>query len=367
MKIALIADLHLEKAFSWAGPEAGDRWRRALRETLVRAVHVASEEHVDAFFLAGDIYEHDAVAPDTAQFLANTLAALDPIPVLVAPGNHDYLSPESVWVQAAWSPNVKIFRKNAFEACAVAEGVTVWGVAHGAPAGTGDLLSALRVDGPGVHIGLFHGALRSGVPAGASTPELHFPFDAEEVAEAGLAHAFCGHYHVPRHDRLVTYPGNPNPLTFGETGERGMVIAELGPAGSVEASWRSVAVGAMHDLELDVTGATTSNDVFERMSNLLRGLRGAARVTVTGELGRDVQCDLQTLRATPSQLDGLVVREGEIRPAYDLDALAVEQTVRGQFVRDVRGDPALAEPDRTAILVTGLRALDGREDLEVPW
>lgn len=367
MKIALIADLHLEAPFVWAGPQAGDRWRRALRDTLVRAVSVAAEEHVDAFFLAGDIYEQDHISPDTAQFLARTMAALDPIPVLVTPGNHDYLSPESVWTQAEWTPNVKIFQRNRFEAFPLADGLTVWGVAHGAPAGTRDLLSGLRVNGTGLHIGLFHGALRSGVPAGATPPEQHFPFDAEEVAEAGLAHAFCGHYHVPRHDRLVTYPGNPNPLTFGETGERGMVIAEIRSTGVVDATWRSVAVGKMHDLDLDVTGATSSTDIDERLSGLLRGLRGAARVTVTGELSRDVDCNLQALRGTTTQLDALVIRRGDIHPAYDLDVLAQEQTVRGQFVRDVRNDSTLTEADRTAVLVTGLRALDGRQDLEVPW
>jgi hypothetical protein len=42
--------------------------------------------------------------------------------------------------------------------------------------------------------------------------------------------------------------------------------------------------------------------------------------------------------------------------------LALEQTVRGQFVRDVRADPTLTDDQRRRVLVTGLRALDGRTD-----
>ena len=50
--------------------------------------------------------------------------------------------------------------------------------------------------------------------------------------------------------------------------------------------------------------------------------------------------------------------------AYDLDRLATESTVRGQFVRlatDDIDDPEL----RRQVVTTGLRALDGRRDLEV--
>jgi exonuclease SbcD len=59
------------------------------------------------------------------------------------------------------------------------------------------------------------------------------------------------------------------------------------------------------------------------------------------------------------------LRFGDLRAAYDLDAIAGEATVRGQFVRDVL-DSQLEPSLRQRVLVTGLRALDGRDDLEVP-
>ncbi len=51
---------------------------------------------------------------------------------------------------------------------------------------------------------------------------------------------------------------------------------------------------------------------------------------------------------------------GRLDVGHDLDALADERTVRGQFVRDVRADPSLDEDTRTRVLLAGLRALDGR-------
>ena len=51
--------------------------------------------------------------------------------------------------------------------------------------------------------------------------------------------------------------------------------------------------------------------------------------------------------------------------AYDLEVIAQERTVRGQFVRDVL-DFGFSAGEQRRVLVTGLRALDGRDDLEVP-
>ena len=44
---------------------------------------------------------------------------------------------------------------------------------------------------------------------------------------------YVGHHHRRRDARLDTYPGNPDPLTFGEAGELGAVVATLAPGGEL--------------------------------------------------------------------------------------------------------------------------------------
>ncbi len=59
-------------------------------------------------------------------------------------------------------------------------------------------------------------------------------------------------------------------------------------------------------------------------------------------------------------------RLGSLSVAYDFDQLETEPTVRGQFVRDVRQAEELDDETKRRVLVTGLRALDGRaKELEV--
>ena len=363
MKFLHFADLHLDAPFAWAPPEVSRRRRQNRRETLKALVTLAADERVDAILSAGDLFEHDRVTPDTVAFLQATFASVD-IPIFLAPGNHDWYGPTSPYVLAEWSPNVHVFTADRFEARELAPGWTLWGAAHRAPANTDDFFAGFRTAGAGVHLALAHASERNGLLAQEGGKQPHAPFDAAELAETGLTHAFLGHYHVARDAERFTYPGNPDPLEFGESGERGAVLATVAADGTVLRERRIVACSEVHDLEVRVDGCRHADEVRDRVAGALAPLRGSVRVTVSGELDPEVQLDLDGLRALGGHLEGLVVRAGLVTVAYDLDRIATEPTVRGVFVRDARR--FVADPDRQRrIILTGLRAFEERSDLEV--
>ena len=227
IRIVHFADLHLDSVFAWAGKAANVR-RENLRKTLRNIADLAKEVESDALFCGGDLYEHDRVTPDTAEFLRVTFAALHPIRIFLAPGNHDWYGPDSLYASVEWSPNVHVFREPRFTAVPLAEGLTLWGAAHRAPANTDNFLHGFQVRGPGTHVALFHGAERSWLAEQGEGKMPHAPFDAADIETAGFSHAFVGHYHRPRDATRHTYPGNPDPLQFGEDGKRGAVIATIG-------------------------------------------------------------------------------------------------------------------------------------------
>ncbi|HLH70028.1 MAG TPA: metallophosphoesterase [Candidatus Dormibacteraeota bacterium] len=364
MKLLHFADLHLDTPFRWAGPDLARRRRQALRDALTRILDLAGEHRVDAVLCGGDLYEDERFTPDTVEFVRAAFERVHPLPIYLAPGNHDWFGPQSLYRQASWSPNVHIFTSDRLEPITLAEGLTLWGAAHLKPAGTVGFLSRFRVDRGGVHLALFHGSERSQLPFLPEGEEPHAPFDAAEVAAAGLHHAFVGHYHLPRDAPWHTYPGNPVPLTFGEEGARGVVIATVGPEGTVQRERHQVATVGLRDLAMDVTGCGSAQEVRDRAARLLAGQTGVVRLTLTGELDPRVDLRASDLADVAPWLEALTVRLGALTVAYDLDAIAAEQTVRGQFVRDVMAsdlDPEL----RRRVIVTGLRALDGRSDLEV--
>jgi DNA repair exonuclease SbcCD nuclease subunit len=319
---------------------------------------------LDAVLCAGDLFEQERFAPDTGAFLHAAFADLQPVPVFIAPGNHDWLSPQSLYRQVDWTSNVNVFSSDRLQRLDLGDGLSLWGGAHCVPANTPDFLDGFQVDGGGVHLGLFHGSELGGLAIQGEGKVPHAPFNASQIPDSGLHHAFVGHYHRPQDAEHHTYPGNPEPLVFGEQAERGAVIATVDANGIVSRERRVVRVTDVHDLVVDITGCGSNEEVRERVRASLAGLDGYARVTVTGEVSQPVDLRCADLESLSGGLGALVIHRMRLTSAYDLDTIAQEHTVRGQFVRDVR-ESTLDEETKRRVLVTGLRALSGRSDLEV--
>jgi DNA repair protein SbcD/Mre11 len=267
-----------------------------------------------------------------------------------------------------WSANVRIFEQSRLTPIELADGITLWGAAHCGPANTPDFLDGFHVGRSGIHLALFHGSEQGELAFQGDGKIPHAPFRAAQIPAAGLDHALLGHFHTPRDAALYTYPGNPDPLTFGESGERGAVLVQVAADGAIARERHQVAVSAMSDVTVDLTGITHSGQVGERVLQAVAGLSGMVRVTLVGEIGPEADLRLQDVTSLPvPHLAALVPRFGRVFAAYNLDALKEEPTVRGQFVRDVEDSPELTEDQSRRVLVTGLRALAGRADeLEVP-
>ena len=112
-----------------------------------------------------------------------------------------------------------VFTEAAFSPVPLSGDVTLWGAAHRAPANTPGFFDlGFRVDRPGIHIGLFHGTERSSFPETSGEETLHAPFHGHQISESGLQFAVVGHYHRPKDAETYIYPGNPDPLSFGDPG-----------------------------------------------------------------------------------------------------------------------------------------------------
>jgi DNA repair exonuclease SbcCD nuclease subunit len=359
MKLLHFADLHLDRPFQWARTER----RQNRRDALVKIMELAETEEVDAILSAGDLFEQEHFSPDTVAFLRDTFGATSRR-IFLAPGNHDWYSERSPYSFGEWPSNVHVFQDDQFQPVTLAEGWTLWGAAHRAVANTGGFFENFRVVGDGFHLALAHASESNWLTAQGENKTGWAPFNADQVQAAGFLHAFLGHFHLPRAAEWHTYPGNPDPLEFGETGERGAVIHEISPHGRITRQLRNVAVTRLHDLSVNVAGHTNSSQVRDSVAAALNGLSGGVRMTLEGEVSHSVELDRAALVALGGELDHFEIRLSGVRHAYDLDRISAEATVEGQFVRDAQ--ESIEDLDRRAqVIFTGLRALEGRDDLDV--
>lgn len=321
---------------------------------------MAGELEVDALCFAGDLYEHERVRPDTGELLRTAFGSLE-CPVLLAPGNHDWYGPASLYRQVQWSPNVKVFHEDRLQPFELLDGFSVWGAAHRAPANTDGFLDGFQVDRGGVSVALFHGSERGGFASQGSGKVPHAPFAASQVPDAGLAHALVGHFHRSAIAPWHTYPGNPEPLSFGEQGQRGPVLVSVADDGSVRREHIPIAQGSWHDVLVQVIAIAHAGQIRDQVRDALARVDGIVRLTVSGEVSPSVDLSGLQLQDLGAHLEGLVVRPPQFTVAYDLDALAQEPTVRGHFVRDLLASD-LPPEQRQRVLHAGLLALDGRCD-----
>ena len=175
MRLLLVSDVHLDTPFTWGRSEVARDRRRSIRASLERAVEVAVEREADAFLVAGDLYEQELFAPDTSAFLRTLFASVE-IPVFISPGNHDWYRPQSIYRQEAWTPNVTIFTEDRLAPVELADGFTLWGAAHRAPANTDGFLDGFTVDRDGIHVALFHGSEQGAFSWQESGKVAHAPF-----------------------------------------------------------------------------------------------------------------------------------------------------------------------------------------------
>jgi exonuclease SbcD len=359
MKLLHIADIHLDRVFHRAESRpAAVRRRAELRDALTRALASGRERGVDAICIAGDVYEHEYVSEDTVSFLRDSFAAAG-VPVLVTPGNHDPYLPGSAWQRTDWPENMHVFTRDAVEPYRLDDSVTVWGGAFTARNCDASALGRFRVPaGGGTHLLLIHAALTGEQWADEAD---YRPVTRSQLGATGAAYVMLGHFHDGRSDDFLCYPGSPEPLDWGErTGDHGVSIVTVHESG-VTAEPVSIATRRYIERTLSVAGASGSAQVEAAVLSVAAAEAGAClRVVLTGEI--EPGCEISSASLTErcgAGLTELAVVDQTV-PAYDLDALAREESVRGRFVARLLHAP---EPEAGEAILAGLRALDGRKEV----
>ena len=336
--------------------------RQSLRDTLVRIADLAVTEQVDALMCGGDLYEHDRFTPTLSPSFARSLLGSILGRYSSRRGTTIGWSRESVCA-GRLEPQRSRVQEDRSPPVTLTDGVTLWGAAHRAPANTNGFLDNFAVDRGGVHLALFHGSEQGALGFQEQGKVPHAPFRLEQIPRRDCTTRCSAISTVHGEPSIRHTPGNPDPLTFGEDGVRGAVLIEVQPNGSVTQDWREVAPRAMRDLKIDVSGCASQQDVRDRLNAAVAGFDGFVRVTLTGDLDPDVDLAPLALELKQSSTPCVVLRTVGLKVAYDLDLIKLESTVRGQFVRDVLIRTELDDDLRQHVIITGLRALDGRADL----
>jgi DNA repair protein SbcD/Mre11 len=369
------SDIHLDTSFSGAGMPSrlGDRKREAIRGTLRRILEDARREAVDLVLIAGDLFEHDHVTPDTVAFLKQQFENLAPVPVFIAPGNHDPFVPDSPYYEEIWPGNVHIFQEEEFRSVALPEkGIRVTGFGFNRTQMQEHPFRKLPILPENAwNLVLAHGSDAVGVPHGKTA---HGPFSIDEIAGKNVLYCALGHYHQQRRvanpidATQAWYCGIPEGRAWDEEGNRGYLLGEIDDSGMLTVKSCMCSQYPFATITVDCDGFATREQIvdaiLQRRGNAFDA-KTILRVLLEGPLDPRVDLALAEMeeRLTGEMLH--IVWEDRTTPALDFDALAKDRTLSGYFVRSMNQQIAAAQVSDRPVLerarLYGVQALLGRE------
>ena len=260
------ADWHLGRRFPSFEREQETRLTRARLEVVGRILDVAESRNVDAVLCAGDLF--DEPAPEQLWWggvLQEFQRRHWQRPVVLLPGNHDPLTPHSIYHQAhhfrrGLPDYVHVVDEPGWELPLGDNAVVVASPCTSA-AGDTKLVASLpqrEAEDERIRIGLVHGQTFD-----IEGHQTNFPIPRGSAAERGLDYLAIGDTHAfrevePGASAPTVYPGAPEATTFGErdTGNVAVVFFPLDrrrrPLVQKEAvgswKWRDVTCHSMTEL-----------------------------------------------------------------------------------------------------------------------
>lgn len=358
MRFIHASDLHLGTTFH-SRPEVGRELQDALRRSLEDLATTAIDLRVDLVLIAGDMFEVARASNLSLSMRASVLAAFGRlseagIMTFIAPGNHDPITPASVYRQLSRPERVVIFDSVEPRTVDIDTDppVTVHGVGHTSSRTGANLVERITAAGDGrFHIGLVHCNVQDYV--GAEQDENYGPCHRSDFLGKGIGYWAIGHIHNPGvvaesadPPMMAIYPGCLCGLGYGDLGPRGCELITVGEDRSIQreflpigrVQWEQLDLQPESDADVDVIAAAVRRHV-ESLS--LGDRQCCLRVRLRGQsslFGRYDAHEWQELAEILREELGLldVQIDERFRPAIDIAEYADQPHILGELIRTYR-------------------------------
>lgn len=345
IKLLHSGDWHLDSPLQGRTEAQASRLRQELLKIPGKLTELCQQHGCDLVLLSGDLFD-GTYTQESYRTVYDALRNMG-VPVLIAPGNHDFISADSPYEREVWPENVHIFKKQQIEWVDFPSiGLRVYGAGFQSmdcPA----LLEGFQAQG--LSVGVFHGD-----PTQAHSP--YNPVTKAQVMQSGLKYLALGHVHKGdgfwAGDTLCAWPGCPMGRGWDEAGDKGVVMVTLDADTKIQ--FVPLDVPQFHDLAVDFCAGIGS--VLPAVAN-----DDFYRVTLTGEAET---VDLDALQAEFAAFPNLVLRD-QTRKPVDLWQSLGEDNFEGIYfglLKDALGD-ADEEMQEKILLAAKLsrQILDGQE------
>ena len=364
MKIIHCADLHLDSVMTTHLSKQKAKIRQAeLLHTFMRMIAMAEKWQVSAIIIAGDLYDKNHISASARQTVIDAVLRHPDIDFFYLRGNHDNES-----LMEGWDipENLKLFRDQFVSYPVKNSNVVVTGIEL-----TRDnqerLYDEIRLPEDRFNILVMHGQIAEG--RGKKEGDR---IRLDLLKNKGIDYLALGHIHEYRQSRLdgrgiYCYPGCLEGRGFDECGEHGFVLLDIS-----QREWRysirfvPIAGRNCYIVEVDISDCMTTVQIADRIGNCLDGLsydeKDLIKVVLKGQVEMECEKNLPLLNKMFEKSYFVLKIEDHSEYVVFYDEYQYDESLKGEFVRTVMGEPGLSEEEKAEILRYGFSFLMNRSD-----
>lgn len=364
VKVFHCADIHLDSPFSLYSPREAEKRRIELRGAFTSALMYAREKRADIFIISGDLFDSEYVTRDTRELLVREFAKCGDMKIFISPGNHDPLTPASIYATTEFPENVHIFGGEREIVRLDDLGVDIYGVGFttknclSSPVANWSIKDKSRIN-----ILVCHGDMSGGDATG--------PISKRDIADSGFDYIALGHIHKPtglqcESGVYYSYPGCIEGRGFDELGYKGAMFGTV-EKGSVDMQLKRFSKSRYELATADISGVREKLEAIDIIKNAIKQYTDdtALRLTLVGEVKNAFVIHPNEL-GKGCEYPYYIEIIDETFVAADIGELEQSNTLKGIFVRklleEMRSLDKDSEEYRTLALALkyGIAALEDR-------
>lgn len=335
IKFIHTGDLHLGLQFknlSLRSEKAIVR-RRELWETFERIVNYSISTNKDFLFIAGDLFESEYFTLGDIKRVRDILATSKKTNVLISAGNHDYINGKSLYKKVQWSDNITIFDTNGIECKSFMDlNTNIYGFSWDRNEFRENIIfnDLPKLDKEMNNILLIHGDV--------SNKSNYLPLSMEALRNLGMDYIALGHIHKPNiYNKNIAYCGCPEPLDFGEIGNRGIIEGTI-DQGVTNLQFMPFSKRCYHEVNMEVNENMGYLNIINKFDNIGIGniSEDYYRIKLTGYIQKDIDLN-SIIKDVEEKFYHIEIINNTI-PDYDLDLLekSNEENIIGQFIKSMK-------------------------------
>ncbi len=350
VKIVHCADLHIGASFSYLPTSLAAMRREEIKEGLVNIVNFSKDRQIDALLICGDLFDSPKPTKKDSDFVRNLLSSLSPVPIYIICGNHDYMCAESIFSKPDYfSENVHIFPcfDHSFEI--PGGNAVIYGKSYSSSV-TEPTFNECIFDENKINILALHGD---------TVPSSDYNTISEKtLSSLPVRYAAFGHIHnggiFEVGNIKCAYSGTSEAHSFGDDGNTGFIYAEI-DENKVNISPVSLSTRHYCNISYNITGQGNS-EIIAGISDIVNE-SDLYRITLTGEYTDEI--NIPFIKDALSGKAFFIDIFDNTSPAYDFDSIEKEESLRGEFLRELR---KISDSEEEFILSAkaGLDALSGK-------